>query len=123
MKSNAAQEEVSPIPSPRYNFESYLFLLPLDLLRIIFSYLDEKSLCKFARVCKKAKEFANDDFIWKEFYKRKFKEDVLENKNGGIWKDAYIRYSNIKFGTCHKEIDVKQKSSSFFVLLTLFNQL
>ncbi|XP_028843917.1 F-box/WD repeat-containing protein 4 isoform X1 [Denticeps clupeoides] len=90
-----------------------LFRLPEDVLYLILSYLDFKSLIRLSQVCKKLYHFANGDAVW-----RKIAKDCI---NTGVTRQGTDLYSYISLksrvrvshnwaqGKCNKDALLKWK--------------
>ncbi|XP_030627408.1 LOW QUALITY PROTEIN: F-box/WD repeat-containing protein 4 [Chanos chanos] len=91
----------------------FLFQLPEDVLYLILSYLDYKSLCRLSQVCKRLCHFTARDVVW-----RRIAKDLI---NTGMTregadvcpaiplKDRVKTSQNWKKGDCRKDILLKWK--------------
>ncbi|KAL2083459.1 hypothetical protein ACEWY4_021232 [Coilia grayii] len=90
-----------------------LFQLPEDVLYLILSYLDSKSLCRLSQVCRKLYHFTSRDSVW-----RKIAKDLINTgitRQGGdlyphiLLKDRVRTSQNWSQGSCRKETLLKWK--------------
>ncbi|XP_012695839.1 F-box/WD repeat-containing protein 4 isoform X2 [Clupea harengus] len=90
-----------------------IFQLPDDVLYLILSYLDCKSLCRLSQVCRKLYHFTSRDAVW-----RKIAKDLINTgitRQGGdlypciLLKDRVRTSQNWSQGCCRKEVLMKWK--------------
>eukprot|EP00128_Syssomonas_multiformis_P007775 Colp12_sorted_trinity150504_noHs@30825 len=93
--------------------------LSSELLVHIFSFLDAKSLCQCACVCRLWCELANEPSLWRELYHDSFNkgnlDPLLQRSKDRIrqWKEMFAIKSNWRNGVCSvftlKKTDVEDK--------------
>ncbi|XP_052468925.1 F-box/WD repeat-containing protein 4 isoform X3 [Carassius gibelio] len=91
----------------------FLFQLPEDVLFLVLSYLDPRSLCRLSQACKRSYMFISRDVVW-----RKIAKDII---NTGLTRQGIdlcpsiplknrVRVShNWIHGVCRKEVLLKWK--------------
>lgn len=91
----------------------FLFHLPEDVLFLVLSYLDQRSLCRLAQACRRSYQFISRDAVW-----RRIAKDII---NTGLTRQGIdvcpsislkerVRVSqNWSRGFCRKEILLKWK--------------
>uniref|UniRef100_A0AAR2K621 F-box domain-containing protein n=1 Tax=Pygocentrus nattereri TaxID=42514 RepID=A0AAR2K621_PYGNA len=78
----------------------FLFQLPDDVLYLILSYLDYKSLCRLSQVCKRSHHFTVRDGVW-----RRIAKDFINTESISKMKIS----QNWSRGVCRKDILLKWK--------------
>ncbi len=79
-----------------------------DMLCQVFSFLNEKELCKVGRVCKNWQTLANANILWKALYLRRFQ--IVEMRDHEIeWKTQF--HQNYKFLSLHQATRVLSNST------------
>uniref|UniRef100_A0A8C2HM48 F-box and WD repeat domain containing 4 n=1 Tax=Cyprinus carpio TaxID=7962 RepID=A0A8C2HM48_CYPCA len=101
----------------------FLFQLPEDVLFLVLSYLDPRSLCRLSQACKRSYMFISRDAVW-----RKIAKDII---NTGLTRQGIdlcpsiplkdrVRVShNWIHGVCRKEVLLKWKIKMYVVLLPI----
>ncbi|XP_073729404.1 F-box/WD repeat-containing protein 4 isoform X2 [Misgurnus anguillicaudatus] len=91
----------------------FLFHLPEDVLFLVLSYLDQRSLCRLSQACRRSYQFISRDAVW-----RRIAKDII---NTGLTRQGIdvcpsislkerVRVSqNWSRGFCRKEILLKWK--------------
>ncbi|KAG5830936.1 hypothetical protein ANANG_G00298520 [Anguilla anguilla] len=93
----------------------FIFQLPEDMLYLILSYLDCKSLCRFSQSCKKFHYFTNRDVVWRRIA-RKCINSGLTREGTDIYPQLALK-DRVKFsqhwrdGQCRKEVLLKWKTN------------
>ncbi|KAG9337975.1 hypothetical protein JZ751_027312, partial [Albula glossodonta] len=93
----------------------FLFHLPEDMLYLILSYLDCRSLCRFSQVCKKFQHFTNRNTVWKRIA-RECINTGLTRQGTDIYphlslKDRVKVSQNWFSGQCKREVLLKWKTN------------
>lgn len=47
----------------------FVFQLPEDVLFLVLSYLDPRSLCRFSQTCRRSYQFISRDAVWRKIAK------------------------------------------------------
>uniref|UniRef100_A0AAR2IT26 F-box domain-containing protein n=1 Tax=Pygocentrus nattereri TaxID=42514 RepID=A0AAR2IT26_PYGNA len=91
----------------------FLFQLPDDVLYLILSYLDYKSLCRLSQVCKRSHHFTVRDGVWRRIAKD-FINTGMTRQGPDLYptillKDRVKISQNWSRGVCRKDILLKWK--------------
>lgn len=74
--------------------------LPAEILLHILSLVDYKQLCRCSQVCRKFKEVAEDDSLWKLQCWREFLLHDYHLNDSETWRDIFMSYLG-RFGRVH----------------------
>ncbi|XP_066535035.1 F-box/WD repeat-containing protein 4 [Hoplias malabaricus] len=91
----------------------FLFQLPDDVLYLVLSYLDLRSLCRLAQVCRTSLQFTGRDTVWRKRAKD-FINSGLTRQGADLYpfiplKDRVKISHNWSHGICRKDILLKWK--------------
>ncbi|XP_072533075.1 F-box/WD repeat-containing protein 4 [Salminus brasiliensis] len=91
----------------------FLFQLPDDVLYLILSYLDYKSLCRLSQVCKTSHHFTFRDVVWRRIAKD-FINTGMTRQGSDLYpaiplKDRVKVSQNWSRGVCRKDVLLKWK--------------
>ncbi|XP_036430165.1 F-box/WD repeat-containing protein 4 [Colossoma macropomum] len=91
----------------------FLFQLPDDVLYLILSYLDYKSLCRLSQVCKRSHHFTVRDAVWRRIAKD-FINTGMTRQGPDLYptillKDRVKISQNWSRGVCRKDVLLKWK--------------
>ncbi|XP_076141734.1 F-box/WD repeat-containing protein 4 [Alosa pseudoharengus] len=92
-----------------------LFQLPDDVLYLILSYLDCKSLCRLSQVCRRLFHFTRRDAVWRKIAKDLINTGITR-QGGDLYqgiplKDRVRISQNWSQGSCRKEVLLKWKTN------------
>ncbi|XP_058241914.1 F-box/WD repeat-containing protein 4 isoform X2 [Hemibagrus wyckioides] len=90
-----------------------LFQLPEDVLYLILSYLDYKSLCRLSQVCKRSHHFTLRDVVWRRIAKH-FINTGMTREGTDLYptiplKDRVKISQNWSHGVCRNSVLLKWK--------------
>lgn len=90
-----------------------LFQLPEDVLYLVLSFLDCRSLCRLAQVCRRSQQFTFRDAVWrriaKDFINTGMTRLGLDLYPGIPLKDRVKVSQNWSRGVCRKDVLLKWK--------------
>ncbi|XP_022540437.2 F-box/WD repeat-containing protein 4 isoform X2 [Astyanax mexicanus] len=90
-----------------------LFQLPEDVLYLVLSFLDCRSLCRLAQVCRRSQQFTYRDAVWrriaKDFINTGMTRLGLDLYPGIPLKDRVKVSQNWSRGVCRKDVLLKWK--------------
>uniref|UniRef100_A0A8B9JNC8 F-box domain-containing protein n=1 Tax=Astyanax mexicanus TaxID=7994 RepID=A0A8B9JNC8_ASTMX len=67
-----------------------LFQLPEDVLYLVLSFLDCRSLCRLAQVCRRSQQFTYRDAVW-----RRIAKDFINTGMTRLGLDLLVRYQSM----------------------------
>uniref|UniRef100_A0A4W4DQJ5 F-box and WD repeat domain containing 4 n=1 Tax=Electrophorus electricus TaxID=8005 RepID=A0A4W4DQJ5_ELEEL len=107
------QEKAEDDEKSWYGFRMFLFQLPDDVLYLILSYLDYKSLCRLSQVCRRSHHFTVRDPVWRRIAKDFINTGVTRH-GADLYptiplKDRVKVSQNWSHGVCRKDVLLKWK--------------